>query len=322
MCMDVLSDINKIEHTSSLNCNMCDSQKIIVISQKDRYGINLRSGICSNCGLVFLIDRLTKSGYWDFYSSGLYRRLISTFHEKVVNNESIHNMQKVFAHNLISTFHEKFEYLNGGTMLDIGGSSGNISKIIKEKYNYKLSILDPAGEELNYKVSNDVELIHSFIEDFDYGNKKYDVILLYQTIDHLYDLRKSLIKIQDMLADEGIFIFDILDFSFCCNYGPADHFLKIDHCYYLSREIVENMLKPFGFEVIITEVNGNPFHTTFLCKKSRMTPTGIISEMDSFYFTELILKIRKWYQDKPIYSFPEKVRLKLYRTMKNLKIIR
>ena len=315
-CIPVLTEVNKLEFVSSFVCNICDSSEIVVLSDLDRYGLKIRSGLCKNCGLVFLIDRLTKSGYWEFYSTGLYRKLVSAYNEKEVTNEGIYNMQKYFARNLIYVFDESFADHKDGRMLDIGGSSGNIAKVLREKYNFDLTILDPAESELNYKSSHNIKLIHSFIEDLNLTEIKYDVILLYQTIDHLFDLRKSLRNINKLLDENGIFIFDILDFSLCCNYGPPDNFLKIDHCFYLSREIIETTMASFGFSVSIVDINTNPFHTTFLCKK--VSPSIFSNNHNNLFCDDLISKIRKWQYDSPSYNFKDKLKVGLYKFKKML----
>ena len=50
-------------------------------------------------------------------------------------------------------------------------------------------MLDPAPDELEVAAAAGMETIAGFAEDFDPGERRWDLVLLCQTIDHLLDVR-------------------------------------------------------------------------------------------------------------------------------------
>src|ERR1700733_15517131 len=62
-------------------CNVCSSIRNVVISMTDRYGFPGRTALCLDCGLIYLLDRLTADSYDQFYSAGHYRIVSSQFNK-------------------------------------------------------------------------------------------------------------------------------------------------------------------------------------------------------------------------------------------------
>ena len=58
------------------SCNICGSSRSIVISKKDRYGLNVSACLCLGCGLVYISPRMTAEGYKLFYQK-FYRPLVA-----------------------------------------------------------------------------------------------------------------------------------------------------------------------------------------------------------------------------------------------------
>ena len=56
-----------------------------------------------------------------------------------------------------------------------------------------------------------METIAGFAEDYDPGERRWDLVLLCQTIDHLLDVRGTLESMRRMTADDGHAFVDVLD---------------------------------------------------------------------------------------------------------------
>ena len=89
------------------NCPLCECSFITVIANEDRYGANVRTGICNQCSLIFLIDQPSIKDYEDFYDK-VYRPLVSAYLGREINAISMQKEQKLYAQKLIQTLYGQF----------------------------------------------------------------------------------------------------------------------------------------------------------------------------------------------------------------------
>jgi len=68
-----LNDRN-IKYKSMKKCLICNSENFTLISEKDRYGIPLKTVVCNNCGIIFRLEQMTGKSLKIFYSK-YYRRI-------------------------------------------------------------------------------------------------------------------------------------------------------------------------------------------------------------------------------------------------------
>src|ERR1041385_5573814 len=61
------------------SCNVCGSPRNVIVAERDRYGLPLRTAMCVHCGLIYLVDRFSAAGYGRFYRDGMYRDVSSSF---------------------------------------------------------------------------------------------------------------------------------------------------------------------------------------------------------------------------------------------------
>lgn len=78
-CGSEAARLRKLQREVIVSCNICSSPRHVLVTSKDRYGLPLRSALCLDCGLLYLVDRFTSSGYAEFYGSGSYRTVSCQF---------------------------------------------------------------------------------------------------------------------------------------------------------------------------------------------------------------------------------------------------
>src|SRR6185312_17125468 len=78
-CQKVVGSLAEVPRQFVTRCNACGSEHNAVIAYSDRYGLPIRTAMCTACGLVYLMDRLTQEGYSEFYKDGSYRKITSAF---------------------------------------------------------------------------------------------------------------------------------------------------------------------------------------------------------------------------------------------------
>src|SRR5947209_17288827 len=79
-CQPVAAPIARRPKDLVRSCSACASDQSAILSPCDRYGIPIRTAMCLDCGLIYLVDRLTAGEYNRFYGSGEYREISARFH--------------------------------------------------------------------------------------------------------------------------------------------------------------------------------------------------------------------------------------------------
>lgn len=277
-------------------CNLCGETGFVQISQRDRYGYPAAAFACNRCGLVFLNPRLTAQAYGDFYAS-VYRPLVSAYHGRIIDAKSIQGEQREYA-----TERAEFAapFLQAGgvgkTLLDIGGSTGIVASHFAEHFGYTGTVLDPSAEELKEAEARGLATTNGLIELADFGSKKFDLVLLCQTIDHLLDIALTLNKVYGWLMSSGLFFVDIVDFraGYLRNWSVAET-IKTDHPYYLTQESMEAYLRRAGFEVLRKAYAADNLHISYLCKAAAAEPDFLPSPEN----TERLLREIRTVQNAP-----------------------
>ncbi len=250
-CGKINSLIKNLEFESTPVCNICSSHDLSVISDKDRYGNPIRTAICNECGLIFLLDRLTNKSYDVFYKEAIYRRLIYQYkyHGKAISSESRLNKQTQYAAGLLMSIDGLIDIKEGMTLLDIGGSEGGVSMAFNKKYAMNATVVDPSLGEIKVTEAAGLRSINSNFETWE-TDQKYDLILLCRTVEHLYDLKFVLNKIRSLLKPGGVFFMDFLDFNCeCRRYGPPQNVSRIDHCFWLTSPTALKILPFLGYRI-------------------------------------------------------------------------
>ena len=259
-------DYDKQPKETVERCNLCGGDYFIQISQEDRYGYKAGAFACGRCGLVFLNPRLTAEAYGEFYT-GVYRPLVSAYHGRTIDARSIQTEQLKYA---IERAEFAAPYLQAETkprlLLDIGGSTGVVAQHFVERFGYAGTVLDPSAEELTEAAGRGLKTVQGLFELVGFGEKKYDLVLLCQTIDHLLDIALTLDKIHDRLAGDGFFFVDIVDFraGYLRNWSVSKT-TKIDHPYYLTQGVIEAYLRCKGFKVLRKGYAADHLHISYLC---------------------------------------------------------
>jgi SAM-dependent methyltransferase len=231
-------------------CNLCGaSESGIEISHRDRYGYPATFVVCQRCGLGYLCPRLSATQYEHFYSN-IYRPLVSAYHGRRIDAQTVQQDQRVYAAEL-APFLLPLLPSTPRTILDVGGSTGVVAKVLATRLHAQVTVLDPAPDELAIARAAGMETIAGFVEDFDPGQRTWDLVLLCQTIDHLLDLRSALSALRRMTAPEGCAFVDVVDIEVLLRrIGSIERAVKIDHPYYLTGPTVAALFDLAGFTII------------------------------------------------------------------------
>ncbi|HEY7603040.1 MAG TPA: methyltransferase domain-containing protein [Gaiellaceae bacterium] len=231
-------------------CNLCGSGSAehLAVAHVDRYGYPATLLMCSRCGLAFLSPRLTAEEYGEFYGH-VYRPLVSAYHGRRIDAETVQVDQRDYAAELVEFLRDTLP-LPPRTVLDVGGSTGVVAGAVQAAFGATATVLDPAPGELEVAAAAGMETFAGVAEEFDPGRRRWDLVLLCQTIDHLLDIRSVLGSMRQMTADDGHAFVDVLDFGEAARRHGVTGASKIDHPYYLTRETALAFFALAGYEPV------------------------------------------------------------------------
>lgn len=258
-------------------CNLCGTSRWVVITHVDRYGYPARATTCSQCGCTQLNPRMTSEAYTDFYI-GTYRPLVSAFHGRLIDAQSIQGEQREYAAAMIEWV-KPFLTPEHKTLLDVGGSTGVISAEFNRAFGMQCTVIDPAPAEIAEAEALGIRTITGFIEDLNPADAQYDFVAMFQTIDHLLDVAATLKTIRTLLPAHGLFLVDIVDFraAYLRN-RSVEMAVKIDHVYSLTEMTTEAYLARFGFEWIEKSYSADHLHVAYLCRPCEPQPDALPGE--------------------------------------------
>jgi 2-polyprenyl-3-methyl-5-hydroxy-6-metoxy-1,4-benzoquinol methylase len=232
-------------------CNLCGSTDLDTVADRDRYGYPATFRMCRRCGLGFLSPRLTAAEYGAFYES-VYRPLVSAYHGRRIDAETVQVDQRGYAEELVAFLRQTLPR-TPATVLDVGGSTGIVAAAVRDAFGTRATVLDPAPDELAVAAANGMETVAGFAEHFEpsslgMGARRWDLVLLCQTIDHLLDVRATLASLRRRTADEGHAFVDVLDLMIAARkQGSVEGAVKIDHPFSLTRETALAFFGQAGF---------------------------------------------------------------------------
>jgi 2-polyprenyl-3-methyl-5-hydroxy-6-metoxy-1,4-benzoquinol methylase len=237
-------------------CNLCGSSRRHLQNTIDRYGLTAPSVQCEDCGLVYLSCRMTPTAYRTFYQDGHYRELLSLFYGRPITAANIEVDQARYALRLERWLDSYMDKIRGGTMLDLGGSTGVVADWLAKAYNLDATVVEPSAGEAGRAHDKGLAVAQVPLEEYDAGGNHYDLVLLCQTVDHLLDIAGDLARIRQWVAPGGLFFVDFVED------GP----IKIDHPYYLSRKTMAKYLSQAGLTVKAEEKSEDGLHVNVLAE--------------------------------------------------------
>mgnify|MGYP006195900629 CR=1 FL=1 len=247
-------------------CNLCGATLFVVLTHRDRYGYPAQAHACRRCGLVFLNPRMTAAAYGRFYD-GVYRPLVSAFHGRRIDAHTIQAEQHVYAAERAGFLRPFVEGAGLKTMLDIGGSTGVVAHDFARAFGLDGTLVDPAPLEVEQARRLGLETITGLVEQHDFGDRRFDLVIVCQTVDHLLDVAGTLARIRQLLTPRGLLFIDIVDFraAYLRTWSVEDA-IKIDHPYYLTQDTMEAYLRTAGFAVLRADYAADHLHVSYACR--------------------------------------------------------
>jgi SAM-dependent methyltransferase len=256
-------------------CNLCGASTFIVLTHRDRYGYPAEAHACHRCGLAFLNPRMTAAAYGGFYER-VYRPLVSAFHGRLIDARTIQAEQRDYARERAALLRPWLASGSLKTMLDIGGSTGVVAHHFASEFGLDGVLIDPAPSEVEEARQFGLETITGLVEQHDFGGRRFDVVIVCQTVDHLLDVQGTLARVRQLLNDGGVLFIDIVDFraAYLRNWSVEDA-VKIDHPYSLTESTMSAYLRRTGFAIERIDYAADHLHVGYVCRPGVPVPDSL-----------------------------------------------
>ena len=279
-------DISKF-NTQEYPCPICGShrhQKQYLIQ-----GFNIVK--CSSCTMTFVNPRIVNEQIFDVYRHEYFHR----HQDGYSGYESIANLR-------IKTFEKWYrdisDYCDLNSIhnnrrkfaLDIGCAAGYFLDVLKEHQWQTEGIeLDRRMSELLIDKGYDIST-----EPLEYfkSSRQYDLITMFDVIEHLPELQKDFAKISKLLANQGILALstpNIDSFQHRIFRNRWFQFKPVEHLHYFSPKTLTKLAKDHGLSVELIKKSGQYSNIPFII--DRLKHYGFHNLAKTFGFFAKIFKI-------------------------------
>ena len=245
--------------TQFSTCKICSGPELKTVNQR----LNLVQ--CGTCEFIFAKKIYSEEEivekYRELYdeNSGLYdRHLVTEFKEIQEGTVKIGRNR--------SGMIDKYALANASnSILEIGSGIGLVGYYIKQsghKGDYLGVELDTQAFEKSQQLGlNTVNADFSYMETL---NRDFDVIMMWEVIEHLQDLKKFMKLAHDRLAPNGVLILSTPNYNKVKNYpdNPKELMFQNEppiHLNFFTRRNITDLFKRFGFDPFVVRVKKRPY---------------------------------------------------------------
>jgi SAM-dependent methyltransferase len=265
------------ENLESTTCPICGPDP----AQTLRYDFApYRVVSCSRCGLVFLSPRLTESAILKLYSDQEYyvSEVAGQGYDEYL--EVQHNWVKTFTKRLGQIGH----YQSAGRSLDIGCGPGFFLEAAQAK-GYDVYGLDPS--EYIVKVASEKfgeRIQKGLIESADYPADHFDLVVAFDTFEHVYHPLEWLSAVRRVLKTGGLLAITTPDPASLLARASSKKWVSFklpEHVFYWSSETIRRVLAE-GWEILEINRAGQYATLAFLFRRLfriSSSPRGLVKSL-------------------------------------------
>jgi 2-polyprenyl-3-methyl-5-hydroxy-6-metoxy-1,4-benzoquinol methylase len=238
---------------------------------------------CSSCGLNYLSPRLTQEAILKLYKDEAY-------YNSNISGQGYDEYLEI-SDNWVKTFTLRLKqiapYKSTGKVLDIGCGPGYFLSAA-QKLGFDVHGLDPSDYivEMAQKTwGSRVKL--GLIESADYPPETFDLVVAFDTFEHIYDPKKFLAAIHKVLKKDGVLAITTPDPTSALAKVSGKNWVSFklpEHVFYWSPETIRRILEE-NFEVLEIRTAGQYATLGFLFRRLfrlKNEPGKFISAMIKF----------------------------------------
>jgi ubiquinone/menaquinone biosynthesis C-methylase UbiE len=212
---------------------------------------------CRSCGLVYTDPRPDGNDILDTYQAV----------EDPLYVEEREGRVLTFEHHL-----KPLERLSGPPrgrpLLDVGAYTGVFVEIASQ-HGWDAWGVEPSHWAVERARSRGLHVVQGTLETTHLPPGHFDVVTMWDVIEHLTDPRMALLQVHRLLTPNGLLVVHTIDIEslFARVMGPRWPWLMEMHIYYFSRRTLRAMLEKCGYEVLSDKPQGRYLRLGYLMNR-------------------------------------------------------
>lgn len=232
----------------SEKCNLCGSNHSDYLFTKNFYPI-VR---CRECGLTYAISG--KNTYLeDYYNEGYFKGERTKY-----GYVDYYNDKEYLIYNFKRYWKKIEKHINSGRVLDVGCATGLFLECAGSNWQrYGLEVSKHASKIAQDSIGSTIETCQ--LLEVPWQNESFDLITMWDVLDHLSNPLENLLKCCQLLKTQGIFILNVGDISalFAKICGKRWYIMiPPTHLYFFNKRTITALLNKAGFEILKIERPG------------------------------------------------------------------
>ena len=283
-----------MDNPIKIHCNLCnqDTYKVIYPSTiknnpnreawkpfrctNPGYGSHYTIVKCNNCSLMYVNPRITSEQILANY----VRVEDPTYLVEQIGREL--TFQKHLAE-----LHKITGIPAGRKILDVGSYTG-VFVSLAGKAGWNAFGVEPSKWAVEQAAKSGLNITEGTLESANFPKNNFDVITMWDVIEHLDDPYNSILSARTLLKKDGLLVIHTMDVDSLAAkiLGKRWPWLMEMHIYYFSQRTMSEMLKKAGFEIIKSGPQGR-YVSYVLSSLSRSSSLSILRKaVGCFYFTD------------------------------------
>ncbi len=270
----------------TISCNFCHSTDYLPLFQLPDLLLGDFSNKftyvrCNNCGLIFQNPRVKEERILQYYPD-----TYDSYQQIHENNQTLLGI--ILRYGLMKRKKIVLKYHKSGRLLDIGCSTGDfLAEISDYGRNTQWELF---GVEISEFAANlakrkkYLNILNSSLEKANFPDHYFDVITLWDVLEHLYDPFNSLLEIYRILKPGGILLIRVPNYDsidrkiFKSNWAGWD---APRHLFIFNKKTIKFYLQKTGFTIIDLNTNIGSYTTFLLSLRFYLTQTRKFSVIQS-----------------------------------------
>lgn len=230
------SVIKNISDLVEVKCNICADDNTVCLFRKGIFNIVK----CMNCGLVYVNPRPSDKRLKEKYGKDYYYSAAGIPISKQLTYQDFFKTMRDCA-------------IDGKNLLDVGCGTGEFLDLAY-KQGWQPKGVETSEYAVNYAKGNyNIEVFSDDLGDVRFPDKYFDVITMWDSIEHLPDPRKELSEINRILKTGGLVYISTTNLSGFSQklFGTtSNQFCPEEHIYYFTPGTAARLLKDCGFSQV------------------------------------------------------------------------
>ena len=230
------------------NCNFCNHSDFLFFDKLDEWKLYK----CLNCGYIFTNPRPPKESIHLFYEKDYFKD--ERHVDKFFNKAGQPILEVDYTNRIIDIEHY---FKSRGHFLEIGAAFGGFCRAMRDR-GWRVDGIEISEDAVAFAKNDfDIKLFCGTIEEY-VPQIQYDVIALYQTLEHVYDPKGLLLKAYQMLQKNGLLVIEVPNVrSFDLLISKERKRLSYDlprHLSHFTPTFLRKSLKEIGFAILETDL--------------------------------------------------------------------